>query len=120
MERILTRELIDDLKSNEDFKYLCDSENEKWAMDFCLSDKIGLDFDFPNGEIYELVDAYREKGDGRDEETLYGIFLRKTDNKYFSFWVHDAGFIGPITYTICDYLEEVESIEVKKTKWEKL
>ena len=41
----------------------------------------------------------------------------KKYNKEFKFWIHDAGFIGPSTLTMCDELEEVTKIEVKKNKW---
>ena len=119
MENISVKVLLEDLKKySEDFEHSCESESEKWAMSSYLSDNINLGFDFPEGELYKLVDAYRERGDGRDEETLYGIFLSKNDGKYFSFWVHDAGFIGPITLTMCDYIEEVKSM--KKTEWKKM
>jgi len=123
MEKIPVGEVLDDLKKAdpEDFGAACEEESEKWAMSFGLSDWVNLGWkDFiPKGEHYELVDAYSEKGDGKDEETLTGIFLRKSDGKNFSFWVHDAGFIGPITLTMCDYLEEVQSKKVEKTIWEK-
>ena len=119
MENISVKVLLEDLKkSSEDFEDSCDSESEKSAMSLYLSDNINLGYDFPEGELYKLVDAYREKGDGRDEETLYGIFLRKSDEKHFRLWVHDAGFIGPATLTMCDYIEEVKSM--KKTEWKKM
>lgn len=123
VEKITVKELLDDLKKAdpEDFGDSCETESEAWSMSSGLSDKINLGHDsfIPKGKLYELVDAYSEKGTGKDEETLYGVFLRKSDSKYFLFWVHNRGFIGPITLTMCDHLEEVMPKKIERTIWEK-
>ena len=58
---------------------------------------------------YEYVKNWCKKGEGREEETCYCILKRKSDGKNFEIWMHDAGFIGPETLTLCDYAVEVKS-----------
>lgn len=119
MEKLDISELIEDLKQDEEFKDSCDDESVKYALTLYLRDAVGLNWGFPEGEKFKFEDAYSEKGDRKDEETIYGIFKRKSDGKFFKVWVHDAGFIGPETLTMCDYMEEVRS-ETKKIKtWDK-
>jgi hypothetical protein len=121
MERILTQELIEDLKNAdpEEFGDDCERESDKWAISFRLryyivDKELGID-DFPKGDIFKIVDAYHEKGDEKDEKIIYGIFLRKSDKKHFSLWIH----AGPETLIMCDYLEEVVKIKGKRIKWKK-
>jgi hypothetical protein len=123
MEKLDISELIEDLMQDEDFKESCDDESVNWTLSMMLGDAAGsLKWNnFPTGDQYkfEFEDAYSEKGDRKDEETYYGIFKRKSDDKFFKVWIHDAGFIGPETLTMCDYMEEVRS-ETKKIKtWDK-
>jgi hypothetical protein len=118
-ETISVNQLIDDLKKAdpEDFGDSCEKDGAKSVMSEYLT-FINIDLgDTLEGDIFKLIDSYTEKGDGKDEETQYAIFKRKTDGKDFKFWIHDAGFIGPSTLTMCDELEEVTKIEVKKNKW---
>ena len=67
------------------------------------------DKDFP----YQFVKSWSESGSGHDEETNYCVGRRNSDGKLFKIWIHDAGFIGPSTLTLCEYAEEVQ--ENKKT-----
>ena len=119
---IKTAELIQDLRqADEEFDENCADESEKWTMSFYLGDaQAPMNSRFPEGEKFQLIETWNEKGDGKDESTDIGIFMRKSDNKYFQFWVHDRGFIGPITLSMCEEMEEVflktETI-IKKT-WE--
>ena len=119
MEKIDINELIQDLMQDEDFQESCNDESVKWTLSLYLHDAAGfLKWNnFPTGDEYkfEFVDAYSEKGDRKDETTEYGIFKRKSDGKFFKVWVHDAGFIGSETLTMCDYMEEVRP-ETKKIK----
>jgi hypothetical protein len=84
----------------------------EWPNNFISSEILSFDgfeqltedeINFP----YELLDISTKKGDGKDEETVTGIFKRKSDGKLFSLFVHDAGFIGPSTLSVPEYLEEV-------------
>jgi hypothetical protein len=123
MEKLDISELIEDLMQDEDFKESCDDESVKWTLSLYLHEADSfLKWNyFPTGDQYKFgfEDAYSEKGDRKDEETYYGIFKRKSDDKFFKMWIHDGGFIGPETLTMCDYMEEVRS-ETKKIKtWDK-
>ena len=119
---IKASELIQDLRqADEEFDENCADESEKWAIGLYLSDaQAPLNHRFPEGEKFQLVETWNEKGDGRDESTDIGIFLRKSDGKYFRFWVHDAGFIGPGTITMCEEMEEVflKTETIVKRTWE--
>lgn len=109
-ERIDTNILINDLKKNNNFKKYCDSERVELAIYACLSDFIGLNFDFPKSEDFELVDAWRENGEYYHEKTCYGIFQRKEDGKFFKFVINyneDNIFMYP-------YLEEVSKKKPKR------
>lgn len=93
-------------------------EDSEWPNNF-ISSNILTEYDDFNdiikGEVnfpYELIGVSIEKGDGRDEETATGIFKRKSDGKYFSLSMHDAGFIGPETLSTSGYLEEVFADEL--------
>lgn len=122
MEKIDIKELIDDLMRDEDFKDTCEYESFIWALILYLRDAAGLNWDdFPEGDKFKFIEAYSEKGDGKDEETLYGVFKRKSDGKFFRVWVHDRGFIGPSTLSMSDYMEEVKpKEETRKIKtWDK-
>ena len=61
----------------------------------------------PETKNWKLVDANRENGYGRGEVTITAIFLRISDNKEFSMWIHGAGFGGPSSLTMSDKLIEV-------------
>jgi hypothetical protein len=125
MEKIDINILLDDLMQDEDFNDSCEQESPKWTFSTTLSDAIDIfgKFDknnyFPKGSQFkfEIVDGYREKGDRKDEETLYGIFKRKSDGKFFKAWINDAGFIGPETLTLCEYMEEVRKESRKIKSW---
>lgn len=114
-EKIKSEVLIDDLMKNKDFKYVCDKDGVESAMSLYLGDFIGLNFDFPKSEKFELVDAWKEKGDYYHEDTKYGIFQRKEDGKYFKFTIHcpeDDYFIYP-------YMEETRKKKPKREfDWE--
>ena len=114
-EKLPISELINDLKQDEEFADTCNDENEKYA----LSSYLSFTPAFPKGKQYKFkfVSTYDEKGDGHDESTTYGIFQRKSDDKYFMMWIHDRGLIGPGTLTMCDHLEEVSKKKTKMTKW---
>jgi len=108
-ERIPIMELIDDAReSDEEFDEICEEESIKYAVILYLRDN-----SFPKLKGFKLEHSYDESGDNKDEETIYGIFSRKLDNKLFKIWVHDAGFIGPSTLTLCEYLEEVSETQPK-------
>lgn len=84
---------------------------EEWPNNFISSevlDNYGFKYygDEPNFP-YELVNLNTEKGDGKDEETVTGIFKRKSDGKEFSLYCHDRGFIGPSTLYVPPFLEEI-------------
>jgi hypothetical protein len=119
MEKLDISELIEDLMQDEEFKDSCDDESASFALTLYLRDAVGLNWGFPEGEKFKFEDAYSEKGDGKDEETIYGIFKRKSDGKFFKVWVHDSGFIE--TPTMCDHMEEVRAKEeTRKIKtWDK-
>lgn len=119
-ERIDINDFINDVKkADEEFAEYCNDERPKIAVsDYVLGAEPNEKYfawqkskDFP----YKLVDKYSEMGDGKDEETQFGIFQRKSDGKLFILWMHDGGFIGPSTLTMCPYLEEVE-VETKVVK----
>lgn len=118
-EKIPVSVLIDDLKNSdpEDFGDSCEKDGVKNAMSEYLTYINVYLGDTFEGDTFKLIDCYTEKGDRKDEETQYAIFKRKTDGKDFKFWIHDAGFIGPETLTMCDELEEVTKKEIKKNKW---
>lgn len=108
-EQIPVEELLNDLKdSDEEFKETAETESDKYALSIFLGYSVN-DFmpSFPEGNIFKFIKAYSEKGDGKDEETIYGIFQRKSDGKFFRVFVHDAGFIGPTTLTMSNTLEEI-------------
>jgi hypothetical protein len=113
MEKLDISELIEDLMQDEEFKDSCDDESASYALSLWLRDSAGVLKwnDFPTGDQYkfEFEEAYSEKGDGKDEETIYGIFKRKSDDKYFKVWVHDSGFIE--SPRLCDFMEEVRAKE---------
>ena len=115
MEKIDINELIKDLMQDEEFRESCDDESVKYTLTIYLRDATHLNWGFPEGEKFKFEDAYSEKGNRKDEETIYGIFKRKSDGKFFKVWVHDTGFIGSETLTMCDYMEEVRP-ETKKIK----
>jgi len=127
MEKLDISELIEDLMQDEDFIDSCEHESVEWTLSMMLGDAIDIfgKFEksnyFPKGDQYkfELVDAYSEKGDGKDEETYYGIFKRKSDGKFFKVWTHDSGFIE--SPSLCDHMEEVRAKEeTRKIKtWDK-
>jgi hypothetical protein len=125
MEKLDINILLDDLMQDEDFNDSCEHESPKWTFSTTLDDAIDIfgKFNknnyFPKGSEFkfEIVDAYKEKGDDKDEETLYGIFKRKSDGKFFKTWIHDAGFIGPETLTLCEYMEEVKQESRKIKSW---
>ena len=121
MEKLDIIELIEDLMQDEEFKDSCDDESASYALSLWLRDAVRLKWDLPTGNQYkfELEEAYSEKGDGKDEETIYGIFKRKSDNKFFKVWIHDSGFIE--SPSMCDFMEEVRSKEeTRKIKtWDK-
>lgn len=112
-ERIDINDFIHDIKEvDEEFAEYCEEETTKNAVSEYV---LGADPDFKHFDWqkskkfpYKLIDVYSEKGYGKDEETVFGIFKRKSDGKLFSLWMHDGGFIGPETLTMCPYLEEVE------------
>lgn len=116
--KIKTSALIEELKKyDEEFADECEQESPNYAMSLILSDSYFFkdiskrlkNTDFP----YNFIKAYSEKGDGKDEETCYGIFQRKKDLKFFQIRVHDAGFVGPETLTMSQFLEEVR-VEKKR------
>lgn len=112
MEKINIKELEDDLMQDEDFRDTCEHESFIWALILYLRDATNLLWnEFPKGGKFEFIEAYREKGDGKDVETFYGIFKRKSDGKFFRVCVHDRGFIGPSTLSMSDYMEEVKPKE---------
>lgn len=114
-EKIKTEVLIDDLKKNKDFKDLCDGNRVEWVIDLFLHDYIGLNFDFPESEKFELVDAWKENGEYYQEETKYGIFKRKEDGKYFKFTINSS----PDDYFMYPHLEETRKKQPKrKFDWE--
>jgi len=118
MERLDIKELIEDLMQDDGFKENCEEESIKYALSCLIRDsKYGSDF--PEGEKYkfEYVDSYTEKGDGKDEETNYAIIKRKSDGKFFRVYVHDGGFIGPSTLTMCTHMEEVKPKEKRIKSW---
>jgi hypothetical protein len=118
MEKIDIKELIDDLMQDPGFEENCEEESVKYALSCAIRDsKYGS---FPGGKKYkfECVDYYNEKGDGKDEETDYAILKRKSDGKFFRIYVHDAGFIGPNTLTICSHMIEVKPKEKKIKTWD--
>lgn len=87
-------------------------DDREWPNNFISVEIVNKDgFEqLTKGEVdfpYELVNVTTEEGSGKDEETVTGIFKRKSDNKLFELWVHDGGFIGPETLSVPDYLEEV-------------
>lgn len=90
-----------------------DNESDIGIMFTYLSDVVDHNNRFdphhsiPETKNWKLVDASREKGNGKDESTITAIFLRKSDNKKFSMWIHDAGFYGPSTLTMSDKLIEI-------------
>jgi hypothetical protein len=116
-EKISIDVLIDDLKTNERFKCQCEDESPKWAMMVSLRNTIDFSnesdeervYEFPKGKEFMLVNSYSEKGDEKDEQTAYGLFVRISDDKLFEINVHDAGFIGPSTLTMSDHLEDGEN-----------
>lgn len=124
-ERILLNDFLSDFTKTKFFieEEIADSYDEyEWPNNFISAEVLDEDGfeELTEGEDnfpYELVEVHTEKGDGRDEETKTGIFKRKSDGKYFSLWLHDAGFIGPSTLTCAEYLEEVSPSSNKKTIW---
>ena len=116
-EKIPVQELIDDLieADPEDFGDTVEEESPGYAMSEYIS--MGPGF-YENGIKFKLIDTYEEKGDGYDEETRYGIFQRKSDSKFFKFWIHDDGSIGPGCLTMCDELEEVKPKKTKRIEYE--
>lgn len=101
------QELIDDLRtSDEEFNETCE-ESPTYAMSIYLNDSADfLKSDFPEGKIFKFVKGHIEKGDGKDEEFVRATFLRKSDNVEFTMWVHDAGFIGPSTLSMSEFLTD--------------
>lgn len=82
--------------------------NNEWPNNFISNDLLTDDFnEMYSDSPYIMINVYVEKGDGKDEETVTGIFKRKSDGKCFKLWCHDAGFIGPETLSCPDYLEEI-------------
>lgn len=122
-ERIKTSDFIEEVKKvDEEFTEECESETPKNAVSTYLLDTYfsmdkyytwSKDKSFP----YKLIDIQEEKGDGKDEETVTGIFQRKSDGKCFALWMRDDGFIGPETLTMCEWMEEVTPITKKIKKW---
>ena len=123
MEKIDINEFIEEVKKvDEEFAEECISETHIDAVSQFL-----LDTTFSKGDFYkwsrnesfpyELYDIYEEKGNYKDETTTTGIFQRKSDHKFFKLWMHDSGLIGPISLTMCDYLEEVKPIIKTKINW---
>lgn len=116
-EKVKFEDFIKDIraKNEQEFDECCASKGVKWTVSLYLGDAAGvLGWSFPSGNNYEMVSAWNEKGDGKDESTDYGIFKRLSDGKHFKLWVHDGGFIGPQTITVCEYLEEIDPLDAHK------
>jgi hypothetical protein len=122
-EQIKIDDFISDVrKADEEFaECFDDGDNIKNLVnDYLLSSMLkNCDdfFEWQKSETfpYQLVDFIKEKGDGKDESTTSAIFKRKSDGKHFELWMHDAGFFGPQTLTMCEFLEEV-TLKTKKVK----
>lgn len=117
------KDFIEEVKKvDEEFAECVDSgKNIKNLIDeYLLSSWVDY-FEWQTNKSFPFkrVDLISEKGNGKDEETTTAIFERKSDGMCFSLWMHDAGFIGPSTLTLCDKMEAVyKTVEtIKKTTW---
>lgn len=122
-EQIPINELIEDLKNDEDFADTCE-QDEHYGEALAMAELL-RNFEYyswtelpKNMKKFKFVKSYSEKGDGYEEETLYGIFQRKLDGKFFKCWVHDAGMIGPDTLTLWEYMIEVNKKSRKIENWD--
>lgn len=111
MEKIDIKEFLDDIENEllEGDKYSDCSNPPKYYVSSMLNYSID-DFDSysASGEKFKFIKSWCEKGDGYDEETHFGIYERISDGKHFQLHVHDAGFIGPETLTMSEYLIEIK------------
>lgn len=121
-EKIKTSEFIQHLKGLDyEFRETCEYESDKYALSFYLGNEHSAYFydfnvDYENF-LYEFIEVQTEKGDGKDETTRTGIFKRLSDGKHFALVIHDAGFVGPGTITVNEYMHEVEPHIIQKKIW---
>jgi hypothetical protein len=82
MEVVTVAELIEDLKSNEEFAYTCNNDGFEYALSLYLEDATNcLESPFPSGKIFEFIEAYAERGDREYECNYFAIFGK--GEKYF-------------------------------------
>jgi hypothetical protein len=87
----------------ESFKKYPNNIISEYIMSDHYWDYWSEDKNFP----YKYIKSWCEPGSGH-EETCFCVIKRKSDSKLFKIWMHDAGFIGPSTLTLCEYAVETK------------
>lgn len=109
---IRTDELIEDLKSNEDFFNSCEHDDNIINVLYLYMDDATscLESDMPSGKLFTFIEAYKEKHDNYiNYHAIYskdGIFYQ------FSFCSNDYG-----NSSYEEFLQEVIPKPTVKIKW---
>lgn len=113
-EKIKLETFIEQAKAvedmNEELSDLLNDEGRAWSLKvYFIDEHMAHCWDkeeFP----YDFVDTYEEYNDEAYETTYYGIWQRRSDNKYFRIWSDYD--------TCCDELTEVTRTLEEVTKYE--
>ena len=110
---VTTAELIEDLKTNEEFAFVCDNDSVEYALSLYLGDATScLKSPFPSGKIFEFIEAYAERGDREYECDYYAIFSKGDKFYKLSLFTRD----GTESYTN-EFLDEVTPEFKIKINW---